>query len=100
MNSPMNRVVARRLTLTVLMISLFSLTALTNSKWQDDEEDSTRRLWNKKFLEARARPKRPNASPPAQGQTPAATSQPAVKSPAVQPGEQPGLSGAETSEAL
>jgi hypothetical protein len=93
-----NSVTARRLTLTVLLLSLGGLTALTAPLWQDDEEDSERRLWNKKFLAARAKAKSPGGPPPAQAQPPVATTRPAVQSQGVQPRDQPGVPVAEASE--
>src|SRR5262245_65686122 len=66
------RVTPWRLTLTVLMLSLVGLTALTAPKWQDDEEDGERRLWNKQFLAARAKAKGTGGPSAAKGQTPGA----------------------------
>lgn len=93
-----NSVTARRLTLTVLLLSLVGLTALTAPTWQDDEEDGERRLWNKKFLAARAKAKGPGGPSTAQAQTPAAVAQPAGQSQAVQPREAPAVPDAEAAE--
>lgn len=98
MISMRNTVTARTLILTVLLLSLGGLTALTAPMWQDDEEDGERRIWNKKFLAARAKTKSPGGPPPAQAQPPAATTQPPVQPQPVQPRNQPDAPGAETAE--
>lgn len=94
------RVTPWRLTLTVLMLSLVGLTALTAPKWQDDEEDGERRLWNKQFLAARAKAKGTGGPSTAKAQPPAAITQTTVQSQAAQPRDQPGVPGAEAAEAL
>ncbi|HKQ78971.1 MAG TPA: hypothetical protein VJ810_35060 [Blastocatellia bacterium] len=94
-----NSVTARTLTLTALLLSLGGLTALTAPMWQDDEQDVERRLWNKKFLAARAKAKSPSGTSPTQSQPPAATTQPPAQSQPAQPREQPGVPVAEGDEA-
>ena len=44
-----------RLVATVVLIGLCSLLAIAIPSRQDEEEDGTRRIWNKRFQEARAR---------------------------------------------
>ena len=72
-----NNLASVTLTLTVLFC-IGGLPALTAPKWQD-EEDSERRLWNKKFLTARAKAKRPGGSPAPKTQPPASANQPVVQ---------------------
>jgi hypothetical protein len=52
-----NIVTARRLTFSILLFCLFSLAALT-APLRQDEEGKERRLWDKKFLEARDKAKK------------------------------------------
>src|SRR5215475_992204 len=44
-----------RLVATVVLLGLCSLLAIAVPSQQDEEEDGTRRIWNKRFLDARAR---------------------------------------------
>lgn len=44
-----------RLAATVVLLVLCSLAAIAIPSQQDEEEDGNRRIWNKRFLEARAR---------------------------------------------
>src|SRR5262245_41242384 len=80
-----NSATALRLTFTVLMLSLGSLTAMTARLPQEDD-DETRRLWNMRFQKARAKAKKT---------TPAPVAGPANQSaPPASAGATPGPSGA------
>jgi hypothetical protein len=86
---------SRRLTLTILLLSLGGMTAITAMR-QDDGEDSERRLWNKKFLAARAKAKTP-AGPSSSNALPPSTTQRQDQPQAVQPRDA-GVSGADPTE--
>lgn len=71
----------RRMLMTVLLLSLGSLTALTVPLPQDEEEDGTRRFWNMQFKQARAKKQKPASATPSKPANQSATTTSANSAP-------------------